>query len=77
MKIRFGYCPPSPGPNNRLLKYVKWFTNIDDAVEAYDGHTSIWINASGIYREITFEQLLKFQKDEHTTKNSTASGRKS
>lgn len=77
MKIRFGYCPPSPGPNSRLLKYVKWFTNIDDAVEAYDGHTSIWINTTGIYREITFEQLLKFQEDGHTTKNRTTSGRKS
>ena len=76
MTIRFGYCPPSPGPNSRLLKHVKWFNNIDDAVEAYDGHTSIWINSSGIYREITFEQLLNFQKDGHKTKNCAASGRK-
>lgn len=76
MTIRFGYCPPSPGPNSRLLKHVKWFNNIDDAVEAYDGHTSIWINSSGIYHEITFEQLLNFQKDGHKTKNCAASGRK-
>ena len=76
MTIRFGYCPPSPGPNSRLLKHVKRFNNIDDAVEEYDGHTSIWINSSGIYREITFEQLLNFQKDGHKTKNATASGRK-
>lgn len=65
MKIRFGYCPPNPGHKNKILKYLKWFNNIDDAVEAYDGRTSIWINSTGIYREITFEQLLKFQKDEH------------
>ena len=71
MKIRFGYCPPSPGPNNRLLKYVKWFTNIDDAVEAYDGRTSIWINNTGKYREITFEQLLKFQEDEHNKEKNS------
>jgi hypothetical protein len=76
MTIRFGYCPPSPEPNSRLLKHVKWFNNIDDAVEAYDGHTSIWINSSGIYREITFEQLLNFQKDGHKTKNCAAPGRK-
>ena len=71
MKIRFGYCPPNPGWKSRSLKYIKWFNNIDDAVEAYDGRTSIWTNSTGKYREITFEQLLKFQEDEHyKAKNS-------
>ena len=58
MVIRFGYCPPNPGPNNTRLKYIKWFNNIDDAIEAYDGRSSIWINSSGRYREISYVQLI-------------------
>ena len=66
MVIRFGYCPPSPGPNNRRLKYIKWFNNIDDAIEAYNGHTSIWLKSSGRYREINYEQLIAL-KDKYDT----------
>lgn len=57
MTIRLGYCPPNPGPKSRYLKYVRWFNRIEDAIKAYDGHTSIWINTTGIYREITFDEL--------------------
>jgi hypothetical protein len=32
--IRFGYCPPSPGPYK--FTGCKWYTNIKDAVEAYN-----------------------------------------
>ena len=64
--VRFGYCPPNPGPNNRLLKYIKWFNNIDDAIEAYDGRSSIWINTTGVYREISYVQLIAL-KDKYDT----------
>ena len=58
MIIRFGYCPPNPGPNTKLTN--KWFSDINDAINNYDGNSSIWINSSGVYREISYDQLLKY-----------------
>jgi hypothetical protein len=54
MIIRFGYCPPNPGPKARLKN--KWFTNKEDAINEYNGG-SIWVSYGGKYREITLEQL--------------------
>ena len=31
IKIRFGYCPPNPGPKKKL--HNKWFTDINDAIK--------------------------------------------
>lgn len=58
MIIRFGYCPPNPGPKAKLN--CRWYSNIDDAINSYDGNSSIWINATGIYRQITYTELLKY-----------------
>lgn len=57
--IRFGYCPPNPGP--KAKPWCKWYTNIDDAINNWN-HESIWIKGGGRYREITFEQLCKLKK---------------
>ena len=39
MTIRFGYCPPNPGPNAN--KRCTWYSDVRSAVEAYDGKRSI------------------------------------
>lgn len=39
MVIRFGYCPPNPGPNAKLKN--KWFTNISDVINEYRGNEFI------------------------------------
>ena len=57
--IRFGYCPPNPGPKARLNN--KWYTNVDDAINNWN-RESIWVKYGGRYREITFEQLCKLRK---------------
>ena len=53
--IRFGYCPPNPGPKRKLLN--KWFSDIKDAIENWDGNSSIWIKTNGRYVEISFSKL--------------------
>lgn len=55
--IRFGYCPPNPGPKRKLK--TKWYTDVKDAINNYNGG-KIYIRYNNqIYREITFEDLLK------------------
>lgn len=65
MRIRFGYCPPNPGWNNRCLKYISWYNDPKTAVEAYKGHCSIWLQTTGPYREITFDDLLKLANNDN------------
>lgn len=56
MVIRFGYCPPNPGPNAKLKN--KWFTNISDVINEYCGER-IHIKSGNRYRETTIENLEK------------------
>lgn len=57
MIIRFGYCPPSPGPNKK--NNCKWYTNIDDALNDYDGHSEIWVKfGNKRYRQIDYRELI-------------------
>lgn len=56
--IRFGYCPPNPGPNAKLNN--KWYTNINDAIDNWNGE-SIWISSGSKYREISIEQLYNLK----------------
>ena len=74
MIIRFGYCPPNPGPWSRKYKHVKYYTDFDSAIEKYDGHSSFWIKFSGRYREISYEQLIEL-KDKYNTVRSVRSVR--
>lgn len=63
--IRFGYCPPSPGPYK--FTGCKWYTNIKDAVEAYNNyHTkpTIYISYNkSLYREISYYELISLNDD--------------
>ena len=59
--IRFGYCPPNPGPCPKTKLNNHWYTNVDDAINNWN-RESIWVKYSGRYREITFEQLCKLRK---------------
>lgn len=54
--IRFGYCPPNPGPKKKLK--CKWYTDKNTAIEEYDGRSPIYTRIYGRYQEITYEQLL-------------------
>lgn len=56
--IRFGYCPPNPGPNAKLSN--KWYTNINDAIDNWNGE-SIWISSGGKYHKISIEQLYNLK----------------
>lgn len=40
--IRFGYCPPSPGPKSEIRN--KWYTDANDAIENWDGRSEIWVS---------------------------------
>ena len=55
--IRFGYCPPNPGPKAKLRN--KWFTNVEDAIKEYKGETIYISYNNKKYREITFNDLLE------------------
>lgn len=55
--IRFGYCPPNPGPKTKLKN--KWFTNINDAINNYNGETIYISYNRQTYKEITFNELLE------------------
>lgn len=59
MTIRFGYCPPNPGPNANTR--CTWYSDVRSAVEAYDGKRSIWLKTSGKYIEISYNKLLELQ----------------
>lgn len=60
--IRFGYCPPSPGPKARIRN--KWYTDANDAIENWDGHSEIWISYNkGVYRQISYADLLNMVED--------------
>lgn len=55
--IRFGYCPPSPGPKARIRN--KWYTDVNDAIENWDGRSEIWISYNKeVYRQISYADLL-------------------
>ena len=62
MVIRFGYCPPNPGPNAKIRN--EWYTNIKDAINEYNGRDKIYIsvNKSG-YREIDFDKLCELNNE--------------
>ena len=62
MIIRFGYCPPNPGPKTKPR--CKWYRGdeIEDAINEYDGRSSIWVNTTGTYREISYNELLNLVK---------------
>lgn len=56
--IRFGYCPPNPGPKAKLRN--KWFTKVEDAIKEYREGEIIYISYNNQkYREITFNDLLE------------------
>ena len=56
MRIRFGYCPPNPGPKTKLNN--KWFINKEDAINEYNGEPIYISYNNQKYRKITFEKLL-------------------
>jgi hypothetical protein len=56
MIIRFGYCPPNPGPKAKIN--CRWYSNIKDAIDNYNNQT-IWIKKNSKYVEITFDELIK------------------
>ena len=48
----------SPGPKKKLKN--KWYSDINQAIDQYDGISEIWISYNNRqYRKITFEQLIK------------------
>lgn len=61
--IRFGYCPPSPGPHKSTG--CMWFNNIEEAIEAYynfrlDRKVPIYIKYNnGPYKQIDYDWLLE------------------
>ena len=56
--IRFGYCPPNPGPKKKLKN--KWYYDINQSIDEYDGRSETWVSYNNQrYRKITFEQLIK------------------
>ena len=58
MLIRFNYCPPNPGPNSKPR--CKWYSDVQNAIDAYDGKSSIWLRTgSGKYIEISYNKLLE------------------
>lgn len=56
MLIRFGYCPPNPGPKKKLR--CKWYNDKETAIKEYNGRDPIYVKYYGVYREITYEKLL-------------------
>lgn len=55
--IRFGYCPPNPGPKRKLKN--KWYTDVNDAINNYNGEKLYISYNNQTYREITFNELLE------------------
>lgn len=52
--IRFGYCPPNPGPKSKINN--KWYTDVKSAIENWKGEP-IWVKINGIYRQINIDEL--------------------
>jgi hypothetical protein len=58
MLIRFNYCPPNPGPNSK--PGCRWYSDVQSAIDAYDGKSSIWLRTGkGKYIEISYNKLLE------------------
>ena len=56
MLIRFNYCPPNPGPNSKPR--CRWYSDARNAIDAYDGKSSIWLRTGkGKYIEISYNKL--------------------
>lgn len=55
--IRFGYCPPNPGPKSKITN--KWYTDAKDAINDYNGEKLYISYNHKTYREITFNDLLE------------------
>ena len=55
--IRFGYCPPNPGPKRKLRN--KWYTDAQDAINDYNGEKLYIRYNNQAYREITFNDLFE------------------
>lgn len=56
--IRFGYCPPNPGPKAKIRN--KWYREeeFEDAINGWDGQSEIWISYNKqTYRKISFVEL--------------------
>lgn len=65
LTIRFGYCPPNPGPKAKI--YNKWYSDIKNAIDEYNGRDRIYISYNKkAYRQITFEQLYNLYESEST-----------
>lgn len=62
MVIRFGYCPPNPGGKSKL--HNKWFVNIKDAINEYNGRDKIYISMNKrSYKEIDFNKLCELNNE--------------
>lgn len=60
MTIRFGYCPPNPGPNARTG--CTWYSDINAAIDNYDGKSTIWMKIGGSrYTQISYSKLLELK----------------
>ena len=65
--IRFGYCPPNPGPHKSTGCWC--FNDIKDAIEAYYDfrlyrRVPIYIKfGNAKYREISYEWLLEHENN--------------
>lgn len=63
--IRFGYCPPNPGPN--ASTGCRWYSDIDDAIDAYynyriDQRVPIYISINNSkYVQISYNELLELK----------------
>lgn len=60
--IRFGYCPPNPGPKAKIRN--KWYREIEDAINDWDGRSEIWISYNKQkYRQISFVELCNIKNN--------------
>ena len=62
--IRFGYCPPNPGPKAKIKN--KWYREkeIEDAINNWDGQSEIWISYNKRpYHQISFSELCNLNKN--------------
>ena len=58
MLIRFNYCPPNPVPNSKPR--CRWYSDVQSAIDAYDGKSSIWLRTGkGKYIKISYNKLLE------------------
>lgn len=62
--IRFGYCPPNPGPKAKIRN--KWYRGdeIEDAINNWDGNSEIWVSYNKqTYRQISFAELCRIHEE--------------